>query len=129
MKRLLPAIKVFALGLLLLVGAVSAFADSLPLPVEKKIPAGETIVQYAGQSLRFTTTVPLFVRLEPLSQTRIQFRVRVYPGLPIPSGPAGSAENSLEIHWLNFGTDIYEGGAPSGIIEGILNTEGGFVDR
>lgn len=120
---------VLALGLLLLLGAVSAFGDSLPMPVEKKIPAGETVIQYAGQSIRFTTTVPLFVRLEPLSQTRIHFKVRVYPGQPMPSGPAGSAENNLEIYWLNFGTDIYEGGAPSDIIEGILNTEGGFVDR
>lgn len=120
---------VLALGLLLLLGAVSAFGDSLPMPVEKKIPAGETTIQYAGQSLRFTTTVPLFLRLEPLSQTRIQFKVKLYPGQPMPTGPAGSAENSLEIYWLNFGTDVYEGGAPSDIIEGVLNTEGGFVDR
>jgi hypothetical protein len=120
---------VLALGLLLLFGAVSAFGDSLPMPVEKKIPAGETTIQYAGQSLRFTTSVTLFVRLEPLSETRIQFRVKLYPGQPMPSGPAGSSENNIEIHWLNYGTDIYEGGAPSGVIEGVLNTEGGFVDR
>ena len=129
MKRFLPRIGVLALGLILLFGTVSAFGDSLPVPLEKKIPIGETLVVYAGQTLRFTTTVPLYLKLEPISATQIQFRVRVYPGLPIPSGPVGTAENSLEIYWVNVGTDVYDGGAPSGIIEGVLNTEGGFVDR
>jgi hypothetical protein len=128
-KRLLPRIGVLALGLVLLFGTVSAFGDSMPVPLEKKIPIGETLVVYAGQTLRFTTTVPLYLKLEPISATQIQFRVRVYPGLPIPSGPVGTAENSLEIYWVNVGTDVYDGGAPSGIIEGVLNTEGGFVDR
>lgn len=129
MKRFLPRIGVLALGLILLFGTVSAFGDSLPVPLEKKIPIGETLVVYAGQTLRFTTTVPLYLKLEPISATQIQFRVRVFPGLPIPSGPVGTAENSLEIYWVNVGTDVYDGGAPSGIIEGVLNTEGGFVDR
>lgn len=129
MKRILPRIGLIALGLVFLFGAVSAFGDSLPMPLEKKLPAGETTIEYAGQQLRFTSSVPLFVRLEPISQTQIQYKVRVYPGHPIPSGPVGTAENNLEIYWVNVGTDIYDGGAPSGTIEGILNTEGGFVDR
>lgn len=129
MKRLLPRIGLIALGLVFLFGAVVAFGDSLPLPVEKKVPAGETIIVYAGQTLRFTTSVPLYIRLEPLSATQIQYRVRVYPGHPIPSGPVGTSENSLEIYWVNVGTGVYEGGEPSGIIEGVLDTEGGFVDR
>ena len=131
MKRLLPRIGFVALGLVFLFGVVSAFGDSLPLPLEKKVPAGETVIVYAGQTLRFTTSVPLFVRLEPIppSSTLIQYHVRVYPGHPVPSGPVGTAENSLQIYWVNFGTDVYEGGAPSETLEGILNTEGGFVDR
>jgi hypothetical protein len=128
-KHLLPRIGVLALGLILLFAAASANGDSLPLPLEKKLLAGESTVQYAGQTLRFTSSVPLLVRLEPLSLTQIQYRVRVHPGFPIPSGPVGSAENNLVIFWVNIGTDIYEGGAPSGVIEGVLNTEGGFVDR
>ncbi len=99
------------------------------MPLEKKILAGQTTIDYAGQSLRFTTTVPLFVRLEPISLTQIKFTVRVHPGYAVPAGPVGSAENSLEIYWVNVGTDVYEGGAPSGTIEGVLDTEGGFVDR
>jgi hypothetical protein len=128
-KRLLPRIGLIALGLVFLFGAVSAFGDSLPLPLEKKVPAGETVVEYAGQQLRFTTSVPLYLRLEPISATQIQYRVKVYPGNPIPNGPVGTAENNLEIYWVNVGTNVYDGGAPSGTIEGVLNTEGGFVDR
>jgi hypothetical protein len=128
-KRLLPRISLIALGLVLLFGVVSAFGDSLPLPLEKKVPAGETIIEYAGQQLRFTTSVPLYLKLEPVTATQIHFRVRVYPGNPIPSGPVGTAENNLVIYWINVGTDVYDGGAPSGIIEGVLDTEGGFVDR
>lgn len=120
---------VVALSLALVFGAVSAFGDALPLPLEKKVVVGESTVEYAGQVLRFTTTVPLLVRLDPVSTTRIQFKVKVHPGFPVPTGPAGTAENSLTIYWVNFGTGIYEGGAPSGVLEGVLNTEGGFVDR
>lgn len=113
----------------MLLGVVTANGDSLPLPIEKKVSVGESTVLYAGQTLRFTTTVPLLLRLEPMSLTQIQFRIRVHPGYAVPSGPVGSSENSLKVHWVNIGTDIYEGGIPSGVIEGVLNTEGGFVDR
>lgn len=120
---------VLALGLAILLSAFSAFGDSLPLPVEKKIPAGETTIEYVGQSLRFTTSVPLLVRLGPIGLTRIQYQVKVQPGYSVPNGPVGSSENNLEIFWVNIGADVYQGGLPSGSIEGTLNTEGGFVDR
>ena len=128
-KRLLPRISILALSLVMLLGAVSAFGDSLPLPLERKIPAGETVVSYAGQTIRFESTTPLLLKLEPISLTEIAFKVKLYPGTPLPNGPEGTAENNLLIYWVNVGTDIYEGGAPAGTIEGILNTEGGFVDR
>jgi len=128
-KRLLPRIGALALGLLLLFGAVSASGDSLPLPIEKKVPAGESVVFYAGQTLQFNTSVPLLLKLEPLTLTRIKLKVKVHPGYPIPNGPAATAENTLIIYWVNFSTDVYDGGAPAETIEGILDTEGGFVDR
>ncbi len=129
-RRLLPRIGAFALALFVWVGSVIAEPAGLQLPVEKKLPAGESTVEYAGQVLRFTSSVPLHVRLEPLSQTLIRFRVRVQPGHALPTGPAGSSTNNLEIYWVNVGTDVYQGGAPTAdTIEGTLNTEGGFVDR
>ena len=120
---------VLVLGLVVFLSAVSAFGEGILLPLEKKIPVGETTIEYAGQALRFTTSVPLFVRLDAVSETRVQYKVRVQAGYPIPSGPAGSSQNTVAIYWVNANTDIYQGGAPSGTVEGILDTEGGFVDR
>jgi hypothetical protein len=127
--NLLPRIGACVLSLLLLLGVSTASGDSLNLPLEKKVQIGESVVVYAGQTLRFTTSVPLLVRLEPLSPGRIQFKIKVHPGYAIPTGPVGSSENNLLVHWVNYGTDVYQGGAPSETIEGVLNTEGGFVDR
>jgi hypothetical protein len=126
-KRFLPRISLFALALALWFGA--AGGEDLPLPIEKRLSVGESTIAYGGQTLRFTTSVPLIVQLDAPSATIIHFRVKVQPGTPLPSGPAGSADNTVKIYWVNFSTDVYEGGAPSGTIEGDLNTEGGFVDR
>jgi hypothetical protein len=129
MKRLLPRMSVLALGLALLVCAVSASGDEILLPLEAKIRAGETTIDYAGQSFRFTTSVPLYARFEWMSASHIQYKVRVQAGYAIPSAPAGTIENTVEIYWSNADKDIYSGGVPTGTLEGILNTEGGFVDR
>jgi hypothetical protein len=99
------------------------------MPLEKKLPIGTNEILYSGQTLRFTTAVPLFVRLEPISAVEIRFTIRVLPGAPIPQGPEGNAQTTIHIFWVNFGADVYDGGPPSGVIEGVLNTEGGFVDR
>ena len=120
---------VLALGLVVLLCAVSAFGDGIQMPLEKKILAGESSVEYAGQTFRFTTSVPLFVRFDSVGPTKVQYKVRVQVGYPLPSAPAGTAENTVAIQWVNVGEELYNGGAPSGWVEGILDTEGGFVDR
>ena len=120
---------VLALGFALLLCAVSAFGDGIQVPLEKKLPAGESNVEYGGQTIRFVSPVPLFVRFDSISPSQIQYKVRVQTGFALPSAPIGTSENTLAIYWVNFDTDIYTGGVPSGTIEGILNTEGGFVDR
>jgi hypothetical protein len=120
---------VLALGCALLLCAVSAFGDAIQVPLEKKLPVGESYVEYGGQTIRFNSSVPLFVRFDSISPSQIQYKVRVQTGFAIPSGPIGTSENTLAIHWVNIAEDIYNGGVPSGTLEGILNTEGGFVDR
>ena len=120
---------VLALGFALLLCAVSAFGDGVQVPLEKKLPAGESSVEYAGQTIQFTSSVPLFVRFDSLSPSLVQYKVRIQTGFALPSAPIGTSENTLAIHWVNINTDIYNGGVPSGTLEGILNTEGGFVDR
>ena len=120
---------VLALGFALLLCAVSAFGDGIAVPLEKKLPAGESYVEYSGQTIRFVSSVPLFVRFDSVSPSEIQYKIRVQTGFAIPSAPIGTTENTLAVHWVNIAEDIYNGGIPSGTLEGILNTEGGFVDR
>jgi hypothetical protein len=120
---------VLALGFALLLCAVSAFGDGIQVPLERKLPAGESSVEYAGQTIRFTSSLPLFVRFDSISPSQVQYKVRIQSGFALPSAPAGTLENTLAIYWVNVDTDIYNGGLPLDTLEGILNTEGGFVDR
>jgi hypothetical protein len=118
-----------ALGLSLLLSAALAFGEGLPLPIEKKIPAGEVTIDYAGQVLRFTTSAPLVVKLYASPDLVVHYAVKVQPGYPIPQDPAPSAENNLRILFINTGEELYNGGVPTGTLEGAFNSEGGFVDR
>ncbi len=117
---------------LVLVAAVvlvplAAGADQLPLPLEKKLAAGTTVVEYAGQHIRFSTPVPLLVRLEPVTATRIRLRFSAYPGVPSAASPS----TTLSVFWEDFGNSIYEGAVPpeTDPWDGLMLTEGGFIDR
>lgn len=119
-----------ALSLLALLVPSVGLGDEMPIPIEKKITAGTTTFNYAGQTFRFTTPVALLVKFDPESPTRIKMSVSLYPGTPLPNGPAAYAADVVNIHWANYGTDVYNGGVPmSEPWTGWLNTEGGFVDR
>jgi hypothetical protein len=107
-----------------------SFGDELLAPLEKKVPAGTSTISYGGQTLRFTTSVALLVKCDPELTNKIRVTVSLYPGTPLPKGPGTAAIETLSIYWVNFGTDVYDGGIPD--VEpwvGTLNTEGGFVDR
>lgn len=119
-----------ALAVLALLVPSLGLGDELAVPIEKKIVAGTTTITYAGQNIRFTTPVALLVKLEPDGTTRIKMTVQIYPGTPMPDGPTTYADETLNIYWTDYETDVYNGGVP--VTEpwtGYLNTEGGFVDR
>ena len=65
----------------------------MQVPMEKKLPAGESSVEYSGQTIRFNSSVPLFVRFDSLSPVRIQYKVRIQSGYALPSAPAGTTRN------------------------------------
>lgn len=119
-----------ALTLLALLIPATGFGDEMLVPLEKKVVAGTTLVNYAGQTLRFSTPVALLVKCDPISPTQFRLTVSLYPGTPSPHGVSGNAVDQLQIFWTNFNTDVYSGGIPSSEPWiGTLNTEGGFVDR
>jgi hypothetical protein len=121
---------VAALALVALLVPTIGLGDERPIPLEKKISAGTSTITYMGQTLRFTTAVPLLVKCDAESAQRFKMTVTLYPGTPLPNGPNTYASETLNIYWSNFGTDVYDGTIP--VVEpwtGWLNTEGGFVDR
>lgn len=128
MMKVLARLLVAGVVLAALLTPLTILADQLPLPLQKKINPGVTTISYAGQDLRFTTAVPLVVRLEPLSTTRIKLTVSAY-GAPAGGGHA-AAPADLNIYWENWDSDVYTGPPPtSDDWEGVLNTESGFTEK
>lgn len=123
------AILALALVALVVLAPVAPSADQLPLPLEKKVVAGTTTIEYAGQHIRFTTPVPLLVRLEPVTSTRIRLRFHAYPGTP--TSAYASPATTLQVYWEDFGNEIYAGSVPpeTDPWDGLMLTEGGFIDR
>jgi hypothetical protein len=116
--------------LVLVLVPLIAFAQAMPRPIEKKLTAGISTIDYAGQALRFNTPVPLVVKLEPVSETKFKMQVWQYQGADAPS--AGYATQvTMDIYWTNFGTEVYNGPAPppSAPWEGTLNSESGFTEK
>jgi hypothetical protein len=124
--KVLPKILLSSLLILLMLIPLTAVSEQLPLPLDKNLRPGVTVIDYMGQSLRFTTDVPLQVRLMPLDETRIKLQFRT------PSGHDGSASGAtlnLVIFWDNWGSDIYSGSPPADWETEILLTESGFTEK
>ena len=128
MMKALPRLLVAGFALALFLAPQMIQADQLPLPLDKKLPAGVTTVNYAGQSLRFTTPVPLIISLSPISETRIRLTVRSYGG---GGASQGAVAANVTIYWENYNSDVYTGPAPpsSQPWEGTLNSESGFTEK
>jgi hypothetical protein len=120
--------KLFVVATLLAVVLVpiDTMSDELAVPLSKKVlPPGETI-QYAGQSLKFDTTVPLRVRLLDMGPGRVRLTFWAIGG-----GTPGDAPASLEliVKWLNWNNEIYSGSAPLTAWQVDLLTESGFTEK
>jgi hypothetical protein len=116
-SRFLAAVVFLALVL----APLAAGSDQLPLPAEKKLRPGVSLIDYGGQSLRFTSDVSLVVRLNPIDATRIRLEVRIYGG--------GTSNEIIQIHWMNWGADIHVGTLPSQGDVWILLTESGMTEK
>ena len=107
------------LGLAACIGLPAAsIAEELPL---EKISSGTWAVEYAGQHFKVASQVPVKLRFEYLSPTQIK--------LTITSEHVGGGK--VTVYWEEFEKFVYQGPVPTSAepFEGILNTEGGFVDR
>jgi hypothetical protein len=107
---------------------VAVTADQLALPLDQAVQAGTTTIQYAGQSLTFTTSAPLRVQLSMLTLTEIELRFIEYPPGGGRSGSSASGE-TMQVVWDGHGTTIYSGGVPSSQWEEYVLTESGWAEK
>jgi hypothetical protein len=111
----------------LLVPLASMSSDQLPAPFLKAIPAGETTIFYAGQSLKFTTDVPLKISMNFEQPGKIRLKVKAYD---VPVGGNSPASTSLRIMWENWNNEIYFGPPPvDETLDELLLTESGFTEK
>lgn len=101
-------------------------AQQLPMPMQKIIYPGATTVEYADETLEFTTSVPLDAKFQFISTNEIEITVRTHT-----SGRAGSYApgSMLRIYWQEEDLWLYDGEPPEDEWIGILETEGGFTEK
>ena len=92
MRRLLAVILV-SVAVAAVVAPYLATASQMPVYMVKKLPAGTHVVEYAGQSLRFTTPIAIQAKFAPQTPTVFTLTVSVFDGY---SGPPGA------LHQLRF---------------------------
>ena len=117
------------LALMLVVALVSPgflMAQQLPMPMQKIIYPGVTTVEYASETLVFTTSVALVAKFQFVSPNEIEVTVRTHS-----SGRAGTSApgNMLRIYWQEEDLWLYDGEPPEDEWTGILQTEGGFTEK
>ena len=126
--KILPKVILASVLVALMLLPLAATSDQLPAPLEKTLMPGVTVIDYADQHLRFTTAVPLQLRLLPLDATHIQLQFRAR-GIQQPGGGSAPSSQTVEIFWEDWNNDIYSGSAPEGWWSGILATESGFTEK
>jgi hypothetical protein len=95
-------------------------------PLERTILPGATTVRYANQTLEFTTTSPIILKLEVIAPGLIDITVSSKShSRPPGNSPEG---DSLEIVWKDWQLYLYDGVVPDWW-SGIMNSEGGFTEK
>ena len=129
MKRLTAAITVCLVLSFMLIPA-ALVADQLPVPMEKSVFPGVTTIQYAGQTLVFTTSTALKVSFRANTANEIEVTVKASGTRSTdPYSTTGETTDQLVINWKNFNQDIYDGQPPTQPWTGVLNTEGGWTEK
>ena len=122
--KILATSAVLALVLMPLI----AFGEAMPLPLEKKISAGVTTVQYANQDFRFSTPVALVIKFDPISETSFRMRFWQYNSAEVP---ASSAVTVVDVDWTTWGNDVYDGAPPpeASPYDNVFYSESGFTEK
>jgi hypothetical protein len=121
-----------AISALLIVAFLTApsllAAQALQAPVDRSVFPGVTTIQYANQTLVFTTAVPLRVKLQVLASGIVELRFKAQQTRSTTGGNQSSAGGQTVIFWEQAGEDIFNGSA-SGDWTDIPLTEGGWTEK
>lgn len=112
--------------LALLLVPLSTMSGELATPLKITVYPPQQTVNYAGQSLKFTTDVPLKVGLMDMGTGKILLRFQSEAGAAGGNAPAST---NVIVHWADWGNDIYDGIAPDDPWSVYLLTESGFTEK
>jgi hypothetical protein len=115
-----------SLTLALVLVPLATMSGQLAEPLKKVVNPPQETILYAGQTLKFTTEVPLKVTLMDMGTGKVLLKIW-FEGLPVGGG--APASNNVIVNWIDWGSEIYNGGAPDDAWSVYLLTESGFTEK
>ena len=112
--------------LALLAVPLATMSGDLAEPLKVVVNPPQQTIQYAGQTLKFTTDVPLKVGLMDMGTGKILLKFQSEAGAMGGNSPATT---SVIVHWEDWSNDIYNGAAPDDPWSIYLLTESGFTEK
>lgn len=103
-------------------------AQQLAKPIDRSVFPGVTTLQYANQTLVFTTPVPLRVKLEVLPSGVIQLRFRAQTSLRSGLSSTSSTSGQTIIFWQEAAEELYNGTPPQDWTD-VPFGEGGWTEK
>jgi hypothetical protein len=101
-------------------------ADQLAKPVDRSVFPGVTTIQYANQTLVFTTPVALRVKLSVLPNGSIQLRLKAQSTQS--AGQRSSSLGQAVVFWQEGAQDIFNGAPPGDWVD-VPFGEGGWTEK
>lgn len=124
--KALSKLLVVSLSLALVLVPLATLSGDLAEPLKKVVNPPQETINYAGQTLKFTTTVPLKVTLMDMGTGKVLLKFRAEGGLPAGDAPAS---NDVIVDWEDWGNELYNGAAPEDTWSIYLLTESGFTEK
>ena len=128
MKLSVKAISALMLVAFLATPFVAA-ADQIAAPLERSVLPGVTTIEYAGQTLVFTTAATLKIELRVVSPGNILLRFKAQATRqPSDGSSALLAGGQTVIYWEQAGAEVFNG-SPSDAWTDVPLTEGGWTEK
>ena len=124
--KALSRLLVASVMLAVLLVPLASMSDQLYAPMTKTVFPPQETINYGGQTLKFSTDVPLKISLEVVAPGKIRLKFKAHPG----TGGNAPAATTVNIFWEDWSNEIYNGSAPvTEPWDGILLTESGFTEK